>query len=67
VEKIYLVRPHFEYAVQVCPYLTRDIELIEKVQQRAIKIPTIMRASRDDYEGRLKEWDLTKLSVRRVR
>jgi hypothetical protein len=40
----------------ILAYLTRDIELIEKVQQRAIKIPTHMRASRDDYEGRLKEY-----------
>jgi ribonuclease P/MRP protein subunit RPP40 len=65
---ISLVRPHLEYAVQVWnPYLTKDIKLIEKVQRRAIRIPTNMEAHREDYEGRLKEWGLTKLSVRRVR
>ena len=69
-KKLYisLVRPHLEYAVQVWnPYLAKDIELIEKVQRRAIKIPTNMEAHREDYEGRLEEWGLTKLSVRRVR
>jgi hypothetical protein len=40
---------------------------IETVQRRAIKIPTNMKAHREDYEGRLEEWSLTKLSVRRVR
>jgi hypothetical protein len=61
---ISLVRPHLEYAVQVWnPYLAKDIELIDKVHRRAIKIPTIMKAHRGDYEGRLKEWGLTKLSV----
>jgi hypothetical protein len=47
--------------------LAKDIELIEKVKQGAIKIPTNMRANREDYEGRLEEWGLTKFSVRRVR
>jgi ribonuclease P/MRP protein subunit RPP40 len=66
-KKLYisLFRPHLEYAVQVWnPYLAKDIELIEKVQRRAIKIPTNMKAHREDYEGRLEEWGLTKLSVK---
>jgi hypothetical protein len=47
--------------------LAKDIELIKKVQRCAIKIPTNMKAPREYYEGRLEEWDFTKLSIRRVR
>ena len=50
---ILLVRPHFEYAVQVWSSTKeRDIGLIEKVQARAIKIPHYMRNLR--YEKNCK-------------
>ena len=67
-KKLYisLVRPHLEYAVQVWnPYYEKDIEIIEKVQRRATKIPTEL--SNLEYEERLKRWGLTTLKERRVR
>ena len=34
-----LARPHLEYCVQAWrPYLTRDLEMLEKVQRRAIRM-----------------------------
>ncbi len=61
-----LVRPHFEFASSVWnPYLLGDIEVLERVQRRASKIPTTMRHL--TYEQRLKVWDLTTLEVRRRR
>jgi len=67
-KKLYvsLVRPHLEYAAQVWnPYYEKDIEIIEKVQRRATKIPTEFRHL--EYEERLKMWGLTTLKERRVR
>ena len=61
-----LVRPHLEFASTVWnPYIKGDIEALERVQKRATKIPTTMRAL--DYEERLRVWDLTTLKDRRVR
>ena len=68
-KKLYtsLVRPHLEYAVQVWnPNLERDIKKIEKVQERAARIPISMKKL-GGYEDRLDVWGLTKLSDRRIR
>ena len=59
------VRPHLEYAVQAwCPYTAKDIELMEKVQKRAIRQITNLRGS---YEDKLKQLNLTTLEDRRKR
>ena len=63
---ISLVRPHLEFASVVWnPYLRKDIDLIERVQKRATKIPTEL--CNLSYEERLRRWGLTTLEVRRVR
>ena len=59
------VRPHLEYAVQAwCPYTAKDIELIEKVQKRAIRQITNLKGS---YKEKLKQLNLTTLEDRRKR
>ena len=61
-----LVRPHLEFAVPVWnPQTAGDIDTIEKVQKRAARIPIEFRNL--SYEKRLEEWELTKLSDRRLR
>ena len=63
---VFLVRPHFEYAVQAwCPYLVMNIEAIEKAQRRASKIPKELYGL--DYEERIEAWGIPKLSDRMVR
>ena len=60
------VRPHLEYAVTVwCPWLEKDIEELEKVQRRALKMMSDVRGK--TYEERLKEVGLTTLKERRKR
>ena len=55
-----LVRPRLEYCVQVwCPYLQKDIAILEKVQRRATRM--ILACRTDSYEDRLKYTDLTSL------
>jgi ribonuclease P/MRP protein subunit RPP40 len=48
-----LVRPHLEYCMQVwCPYLRKDIDMIEGVQRKATRM--ILGYSEKSYEERLK-------------
>lgn len=61
-----MVRPHLEYAVQVWnPYLQKDIDALEIVQERATKLPP--RLKKKTYHARLNEFDLTTLEIRRIR
>ena len=61
-----LVRPLLEYCVQVwSPHLKMDIDLIEKVQKRAVRmVPGMKNLS---YEERLAKLGLTTLVERRFR
>ena len=60
------VRPHLEYAIQAwCPWTDTDIEAIENVQRRAIRM--VSGLSSTTYEDRLGEVGLTSLADRRVR
>lgn len=67
-KKLYtgFVRPHLEFAVAAWnPYLTKDINSLEKVQQRATKIPHKLKQF--DYPTRCTNLGLTTLSTRRLR
>ncbi|CAF0783566.1 unnamed protein product [Brachionus calyciflorus] len=61
-----LVRPHLDYAVSVWnPYLKQDINLIEKVQERATKMVKPLKHL--SYEERLAKLGLSSLETRRIR
>jgi ribonuclease P/MRP protein subunit RPP40 len=61
-----LVRPHLEYCMQVwCPYLRKDIDMIEGVQRKATRM--ILGYSEKSYEERLKLCKLLTLEQRRHR
>jgi hypothetical protein len=58
------VLPHLEYCIQVwCPPYCKDIDLLERVQRRALRM--ITGFSHITYEERLKETGLLSLSDRR--
>jgi hypothetical protein len=58
------VRPHMEFAVQAwAPYSAADIEVLEKVQRKAVGMVSGLRGC--DYADRLKELRLTTLGERR--
>lgn len=60
------VRPILEHAMVVwCPYFKKDIDLLERVQRRATKIPHTLKNL--SYEDRLKALKLTTLQERRER
>ena len=61
-----LVRPHLEFASTVwSPHLAGDIAMLEKVQERASKIPLELRNL--PYDERLKVWGISSLRERRIR
>ena len=61
-----LVRPKLEYCVQAwCPYLKKDIAVLERVQKRATKM--ILGLYNLSYTDRLRECKLLPLEQRRVR
>ena len=61
-----LVRPKLEYCIQAwCPYLKKDISILERVQKRATKM---IEGYKDmSYEDRLSNTGLTKLEKRHAR
>ena len=59
------VRPHLEYAVQAwSPYMSKDIEILEKVQRRMVRQ---IRGVHGTYEEKLVKIGLTTLQARRER
>jgi len=58
------VRPHLEFSSPAwSPWLEKDIECLENVQRRAVKMVTGLRGT--SYEEKLTELGLTTLSERR--
>jgi ribonuclease P/MRP protein subunit RPP40 len=59
------ISPHLEFAAPVNLYSIKNIELVEKVQRRATKVPDKLK--RFDYATRLSKVGLTRLDQRRDR
>ena len=60
------VRPHVEFASPAwCPWNANDIELLEKVQMKAIGMISGLKG--ENYESKLKELKIQSLEARRLR
>ena len=60
------VRHHLEFSIQAwSPWYIKDVELLEKVQERAVNMVTGLRSK--TYEGKLRELNLPSLYDRRIR
>lgn len=60
------IRPKLEFAVSVwCPYFTKDIMRLEKIQRKVTRIPPELRNL--SYPDRLSTLQITTLTERRVR
>ena len=61
-----MVRPHLEFAITSwCPYLKKDINMIEKIQRKATKlVPNLKHLN---YWIRLPKFGLTDLTTGRLR
>jgi hypothetical protein len=60
------VRPHLEYASPAWnPWLRKDVQALEKVQERAVRMCSGLKGV--NYESRLKELGLDNLETRRLK
>ena len=61
-----IIRPRLEYCIPAwCPYLQKDIHILEKVQRRMTRMIPHLRAL--SYQERLCHFKLSSLSTRRLR
>merc|ERR1712240_332823 len=62
------VRPHLECAVQAwSPYMSKDIEILQKIQRRMVRQIRGFRGVHGTYEEKLVKINLTTLQARRER